>query len=97
MSYQNFTLPEDCCFRVLVKNLGREMPDSVVPEEQEAWTFMTRQSCSCVPAVNTRTQLSNHFIASVALGPEMSKVRSITEICGLLVWVESYVNPKGPL
>ena len=38
-----------------------------------------------------------HFIVSVARGPEVSKVRSITELCGLRVSVESYLAPKGPL
>ena len=34
---------------------------------------------------------------SVARGPEASKVRSLTELCGLRVSVESYVAPKRPL
>ena len=37
------------------------------------------------------------FIVSVARGPEVSKVQTITELCGLRVSVESYVAPKGPL
>ena len=36
-------------------------------------------------------------LVSVARGSEMSKVRSITELCGLRVSVESYVAPKGLL
>jgi len=38
-----------------------------------------------------------HFIVSVARGPEVSKVRPLTELCGLRVSVESYMAPKGPL
>jgi len=38
-----------------------------------------------------------HFIVSVTRGPEMSKVQCLAELCGLLVSVESYVAPKGPL
>jgi len=38
-----------------------------------------------------------HFIVSVARGPEVSKVRSLTDLCGLRVSVESYVSPKGRL
>jgi hypothetical protein len=38
-----------------------------------------------------------HFIVSVARGPEVSRVRSLTELCGLRVTVETYVAPKGPL
>ena len=33
MSFHTFTLPEDRCVRLLVKNLGRGMPESVVREE----------------------------------------------------------------
>jgi len=36
-------------------------------------------------------------IVSVVRGPEVSKVRSLTELCSLRVSVESYVAPKGPL
>jgi hypothetical protein len=41
--------------------------------------------------------LTPHFIVSVARGPEVSKVRSNTEICGLRVSVDSYLPPKEPL
>jgi len=35
VSFHTFTLPEDRCERLLVKNLGRGMPESVVREELE--------------------------------------------------------------
>ena len=35
MSFHTFTLPEDRCARLLVKNLGRGMPESIVREELE--------------------------------------------------------------
>jgi hypothetical protein len=35
VSFHTFTLPEDRCLRLLVKNLGRGMPESVVREELE--------------------------------------------------------------
>ena len=35
MSFHTFTLPEDRCARLLVKNLGRGMPESVVREDLE--------------------------------------------------------------
>jgi hypothetical protein len=38
-----------------------------------------------------------HLIVSVARGPEVSKVRTITYLCGLRVTVKTYVVPKGPL
>jgi len=36
VSLHTFTLPEDRCARLLVKNLGRGMPESVVREELES-------------------------------------------------------------
>ena len=41
--------------------------------------------------------LNTHFIVSVERGPEVSKVRSITELCGLRLLVEPFMAPKGPL
>ena len=35
VSFHTFTLPEDRCARLLVKNLGRGMPESVVRQELE--------------------------------------------------------------
>ena len=35
VSFHTFTFPEDRCVRLLVKNLGRGMPESVVGEELE--------------------------------------------------------------
>jgi hypothetical protein len=40
---------------------------------------------------------TSHFVLSVARGPEVQKVRSLTELCGLRVSVETYVAPKAPL
>jgi hypothetical protein len=34
---------------------------------------------------------------SVGRGPEVAKVRSVTELGGLRVQVETYIAPKGPL
>jgi hypothetical protein len=36
VSFHNFLLPEDCCVRLLVKTLGKWMPESVVREELES-------------------------------------------------------------
>jgi hypothetical protein len=36
VSFHTFTLPDDSCVRLLVKNLGRGMPESVVREEMES-------------------------------------------------------------
>lgn len=36
MSYHTFSIPEDRCVLLLIKNLGRQMPEDVVREELEA-------------------------------------------------------------
>ena len=41
--------------------------------------------------------LTPHFIVSVARGPGVVKFRSLTELRGIRVSVETYVDPKGPL
>ena len=56
VSFHTFTLPEDCCARLLVKNLGRGMPESVVREELESLDIRVQELLSCVPAVATRVQ-----------------------------------------
>jgi hypothetical protein len=38
--------------------------------------------------------LTPHFIVSVARGPEVAKVRSLTELCGLRLEVQTYTAPK---
>jgi hypothetical protein len=37
--FPHFTLPEDRCVRLLVKHLGRGMPERVVREELESLNF----------------------------------------------------------
>ena len=72
--------------------------------------FQRRQGGSCNTILRhislVRTLTSNlpkihfailDFIVSVARGPEVSRVRSITELCGLRVSVESYLAPKRPM
>jgi hypothetical protein len=46
VSFHTFSLPEDRCARLLLKNLGKHMPESVVLEELETLAFMFRASCS---------------------------------------------------
>jgi len=102
LSFDTFTLPEDRCARLLVKNLGRGMPESVVREELETvginvqWVTQIR-SGHRDQDTNKNSPSTPHFIVSVARGPEVSTVRSITDLCGLRVSVESYVAPKGPM
>jgi hypothetical protein len=102
VSFHTFTLPEDRCVRLLVKKLGRGMPESVVREELESpnvrvqGVMQLRSGCRDQDPAKDRPP-TRHFIISVARGPEVSKVHSLSELCGLQVSVESYVTPKSPL
>jgi hypothetical protein len=87
-----FSLPEDRCALLLIKNLGRRMPEDVVREELEALGI-------CVQGVlqlrsGRRDQYPEkdrpatpHFAVTVARGPEVSKIRSLIQLCGLRVTV----------
>jgi len=68
-------LREDCCVRQLVKNFGKQMPESAVREEQETLNISVHVPFNC----------------AVVRGPELSKVRSHTGFCRLRVTVEKYV------
>jgi hypothetical protein len=62
---------------------------------------VSRESRSCDSAAATRTPpktaFQPHFMVSVARRPEVSKVRSITEIYALRVSVVTYMAPKFQL
>jgi len=102
VSFDTFTLPEDCRARLLLKKLGRGMPESVVREELETLGIHVQgvtqlRSGRRDQGPNKDRPPTPHFIVSGARGPEVSSVRSITELCGLRVSVESYLVPKGPM
>jgi len=102
VSFNTFTLPKDRCVRLLVKNLGRGIPESVVREELEAMDIHVQVVMQLRSGRRDQDPakdgpLRPQFTVSVARGPEVSRVRSITELFGLRVSVESYVAPKGPL
>ena len=102
VSFHTLTLLEDWCVWLLVKNLGRGMPESVVQEEFESLNIhvpgvMQLQSGRRDQDPSKDRPPTCHFIVLVARGPEVSKVQSLTELCSFRVSVESYVAPKGPL
>jgi hypothetical protein len=99
VSVHTLTLPKDRCVRLLVRNLGRAMPESVVREELECMKIRFQGVKQLRSGHRDQDPTKDHpptphFIISVARGPEVSKVRSLTELCGLRVLVESYVAPK---
>ena len=76
------TLPEDRCVRLLVKNLGRSMPESVVRNELESLNFRVRGVTQLRSGRRDQDLAKDrpptpHFIISVARGPEVSKVRTL--------------------
>jgi hypothetical protein len=102
VSFHTFSVPEDRCVRLLVKNLGWHMPGDVVREELENLDICVRGILQLRSARRDQEDakarpLTPHFIVSVTRGPEVAKVRSLTELSGLRVTVETYVAPKGPL
>jgi hypothetical protein len=42
VNFHTFTLAEDCCGRLLLKNLGRVIPESFVREELESLNILVQ-------------------------------------------------------
>jgi hypothetical protein len=102
VSFHTFSLPEDRCARLPAKNLGRYMPVDVVREELENLGICVQgvlqlRSGRRDQEVAKSRPLTAHFIVSLARGPDVVKLRSLTELCGSRVTVETYIAPKGPL
>jgi hypothetical protein len=102
VSFHTFPLSEDRCVRLLLKNVGKRMPEAEIKEELQALTIIVQ----AVMQLRSKRRdqdpekdrpLTPHFVVSVARGPEVTKVRSVTELCVLRVQVETYIAPKGPL
>jgi hypothetical protein len=88
--------------RLLVKNLGKQMPESAVWEELGSLNIRVQGVMQLRFSRRDQDPTKDrppppHFIVSLARGPEVAKVRSLTGLCGLRVTVETYVAPKGPL
>ena len=78
------------------------MPESVVSEELESLKIRVQGVTQLRSGRRDQDPSKDrpstpHFIVSLARGPEVSKVQTLTELCGLRVTAESYVVPKGPL
>jgi len=100
VSFHTFTLPEDRGARILVKKLCRCMPEGVVREGLESLKIPESHATAIRPSRSrSRQGLPSHaqVIVSVARRPKVLKVRSLNELCGLRISVESYVAPKRPL
>jgi hypothetical protein len=96
VSFHTFTLPEDRCVRLLVKNLGKGMPKSDSLDIHVQGVVQLRSGRRELDPTKERPPTPHSFI-TVVCGPEVSRVRSLTELCGLPVSMETYMAPKGPL
>jgi hypothetical protein len=81
------SLPEDRCLRLLVKNLGKRLPESVVREDLGALDVRIQGVTKLRSGRRDQDPTKDrphtlHFIISVACGPEVSRVLSLTELCG---------------
>jgi hypothetical protein len=75
--------------RLLVKNLGREMPESVVREELEALDIyvqgvMQLRSCRRDQDPTKDRRLNPHFIISVARGPKCHRTLQSASVTGVI-------------
>jgi hypothetical protein len=102
VSFHTFSLPEARCVRLLLKNVGKRMPEAEIKEELEALSI----SVQAVMQLRSKRRgqdpekdrpLTPHFVVSGARGPDVAKVRSVTDLCGMRVQVETYVAQKGSL
>jgi methyl coenzyme M reductase subunit C-like uncharacterized protein (methanogenesis marker protein 7) len=80
--------------RLLLKNLGKRLPEAEIKEELEALhisvqAVMQLRSKRRDQDPEKDSPLTPQFIVSVARGSEVAKVRSVTELCGLRVQVET--------
>jgi hypothetical protein len=85
--FHTFSLPEDRCVRLLLKNLGKRMPKAEIREElgalhisvQAVMQFRSKRRYQDTEKDRSLT----HFTLSVARGPDVAKVRPLTDRCGL--------------
>ena len=101
VSFHTYSLPENRCVRLLIKNLGRRMPESVVLEELKSLDIHAQGVMQLRSGRRDQDPAKDrppnpHFIVFVKQGPEVSKVRALTELYSLRVSVETFVAPKGP-
>jgi hypothetical protein len=93
---------EDRCVCLLLKNLGKRMPEAKIREELEALRFnvqavMQLRSKGRDQDPEEDRPLTSHFTVSVARGPHVAKVRSLADLFGLRVKIETYSAPNGPV
>ena len=98
VSFHTFTLTEERCVRLLVKNLGRGMPESVVGEELEILDIYVQAVTQLRSGRRHQDPANDRPLTPTSLYPWRGGLTCPRcDLCGLRVSVESYVAPKGPL
>jgi hypothetical protein len=100
--FHNYSLPEDRCLRLLITNLEKRMPEGVVLEKLGSLGIhvqgLMQLRCGSQKQDPAKYRYPTpNFIVIVARGPELYRVRSLTELCGLRVSLETYVAPNCPV
>ena len=100
VAFHTYSLAEDRYTRLLVKGLGKNMPDQDVREELEilgipVQSVLQLRSQRRDPDPAKDWFPTPQFIGKVARGPIVSKVRYLTSLCGLRVTVDTYRTLKG--
>jgi hypothetical protein len=80
VSFHTFSLPEDRCTRLLIKNLGRRKPEDVVREELGALSICVQGDMQLRSGRRDQNPekdcpVTPHFIVTVARGPEVKFTR----------------------
>ena len=88
VAFHVYSLPEDRCTRLLIKGLGKNIPEQDVRKELEILgisvqsVLQLRSQRRDPDSANDRFTTS-HFIVKVARGPLVNTVRGLTSLCGL--------------
>jgi hypothetical protein len=84
LSFHNFRLLEDRCLCLLMKNVGKRMPEAEIKKVEPLHLNVqaVRQlSSKCRDQDPEKDRpLTPHFVVSVARGHDVAKVRSLTEL-----------------
>jgi hypothetical protein len=102
VSFHTFSLAEDQCVRLLLKNVGKRMPEGEIRGALEAilinvQAVMQLRSKRRDRDLEKDRPVAPHFTVSVARGPDVAKVRPLTDICSLWIQVETYNARKRSL
>jgi hypothetical protein len=100
VSFHIFSFPEDLCVRLFMKNINKRVLEAEIRGELVAMHV----SMQAVMLFHSKRRdlnpkkgsfLTPHFIMLAVGGRDVGEVRSLTDLIGLRVKVETYDAPKG--